>query len=39
MMPAQYISNSIDNFNIIGFGDYDYESKFDNIYEPEIMTT
>ena len=23
----------------VGFGDYDYEAKFDNIYEPEIMTT
>jgi hypothetical protein len=39
MMPAQYLSNSVENYHLIGFGDYDYNAKFDNIYEPEIMTT
>jgi hypothetical protein len=39
MMPAQYLSNSVTDFNVIGFGDYDYNSKINQTFEPEIMIT
>ena len=39
IMPAQYLSNSVENFNIIGFGDFNYDSKINRIFEPEIMIT
>ena len=39
MMPDQYISNSVTDFNLIGFGDFDFDMKYNQIYEPEIMIT
>jgi hypothetical protein len=39
MMPAQYISNSVTDFNLIGFGDFDYDMKYKQFLEPEIMIT
>tara|TARA_R100001480_G_C4613749_1_gene165220 strand:- start:70 stop:534 length:465 start_codon:yes stop_codon:yes gene_type:complete len=39
MMPAQYISNSVTEFNLVGFGDFDYSMKYKRLYEPEIMIT
>ena len=39
MMADQYLSNSVGNYNLIGFGDFDFDSKFDTIFEPEIMLT
>jgi hypothetical protein len=39
MMPSQYISNSVTDFNLIGFGDFNFDMKYNQIYEPEIMIT
>jgi hypothetical protein len=39
MMPAQYLSSSVTDFNLIGFGDFNYDSKINRIFEPEIMIT
>jgi len=39
MMPAQYISNSVTDFNLMGFSDFDYDAKINQILEPEIMIT
>jgi hypothetical protein len=39
MSPSQYLANSVENYNLVGFGDFDFDSKFDVIFEPETMTT
>jgi hypothetical protein len=39
MSPSQYLANSVENYNLVGFGDFDFDNKFDVIFEPEIMTT
>jgi hypothetical protein len=39
MSPSQYISNSVEYYNLVGFGDFDFDAKFDNIYEYKVLTT
>ena len=39
MMADQYLSNSVGNYNLIGFGDFDFDAKYDTTFEPEIMLT
>ena len=38
IMPTEYLAY-YDNYNLIAYGDYDYENKFDNVFEPKIMIT
>ena len=39
MSPSQYLSNSVENFNMMGFNDWDYNSKYDSLFEPQTMIT
>jgi hypothetical protein len=39
MSPALYLSNSTENYHMIGIGCYNYDAIYDNMYEQKILTT
>jgi hypothetical protein len=39
MSPSLYLSNSVENYHMIGIGCYNYEAIYDNMYEQKILTT
>jgi hypothetical protein len=39
MSPSLYLANSCENYTLVGFGSYNYQAIYDNIYEQKILTT
>ena len=38
MMPTEYLA-FYDNFNVLGFEDFNYDNNWDTLYETQVMQT